>query len=860
MSHTRTLGPAKTHIAETASGATPAATNTAGIGVGKSKTQRMLSVAGTEAHGQGVGLSSAAAASASILKGSSTSTDTTGTAVIPAMASPGPGLVAQTAAVTPLAAATPAAPPANPIVGMFGALLSAAGLNTPAPSNNPFEALVWRVFRDVETAAGLVPVAGSPRVGTLDSATGAVHGTLGFVQPVGLPLTYVVSASQPIGTVTVDSAGNFTWTTTPIERAAAGAQYTFTVTASDQLAATSVVVAVSLSGGTSGAPPVTPGPPASATPTYKDTFTRSPGALGADWTSVSNAAISNGQFATTTAWLMASAKWAHPMPSPDQAVSVTLSGAATGLQFTLRDNGQGTSVLLRFSGDGLNGPAQWQLTTTVGWQSTTQFVSSGTWPSAIGTTGDTFTFAAVGNTYTLAKNGAQVLSWTDTLNAFPAIGQYVSIGVSTGGATNYGLASFTATDLGKASLPSTVPISTQIGTYSWGEIQHLHSQVKTVGFPIIRIGNAGGMDDATFAATLAAGTQVLLTVYPSGSGDPTSAAVNSLIGQQLSRYGPGGTYWKDNPAAPYIPVTSIEILNEPNWYLSGSLAQKAATYAPILVNAYAYTKANFPTVTVVGGAVSDASAGASTWIPLLFAANPAVAKSFDVFSIHPYTGSDAPMTYYAPDQTISASWGSWQVWTQLDSLRTQLTGYGVAATIPIWVTEVGYPIAGPDQNGIGTFDTAGSASVTPAQEAAYNIRYDIFAMRQGIERVYHMYIDDGDGFNGGYFVYSTGDARPVAIATQQEIALTKGATAMAVVAENYGTGNPFIYSFNTPGYTEVQVAWAQTSQTAKIAIPAGTTVVTDQLGNVISTFTTTATTYYSALLTENPIWLSTKAI
>ena len=84
-----------------------------------------------------------------------------------------------------------------------------------------------------------------------------------------------------------------------------------------------------------------------------------------------------------------------------------------------------------------------------------------------------------------------------------------------------------------------------------------------------------------------------------------------------------------------VPVTAIEILNEPNWYLNGTIAQKAATYAPILIGAYSYTKTNFPTVTVVGGSVSDPSAAATAFLTALYAVNPAVFTSFDVFSSHP---------------------------------------------------------------------------------------------------------------------------------------------------------------------------------------------------------------------------------
>jgi hypothetical protein len=400
----------------------------------------------------------------------------------------------------------------------------------------------------------------------------------------------------------------------------------------------------------------------------------------------------------------------------------------------------------------------------------------------------------------------------------------------------------------------------QVGLYSWGEIQNqtLQTLAKTMDAPVWRIGINGGMDDPTFAAALNLGVQVMEIIYPTtdldSNGDPTVAGVEALIDAQLTRYGAGGTYWHDNPDAPNIPLEAIEILNEPNWYLYGSEQQKAETYASILVPVYAYVKAKWPTVTVVGGSVSDASDGASVFLPLLYAANPQVFTSFDVFSYHPYTGGDVPLAYYPPDQTILESWGSWQVWTQLASMRSTLTGYGTASDMPIWITEVGYPIPGPDQGGTGTFNTSDSATVTVTEQAAYNIRFDIFCARQGIAQIHHMYVDDEDGFNGGYFDWDATEnayvARPVATATQHEVALLAGATSLTVVAENYGGGNPFIYSFAAPGGT-VQVAWAQTPQTTSIAVP-GPTTVTDMLGNTLATSVTGS---YAAALSENPIWL-----
>ena len=98
------------------------------------------------------------------------------------------------------------------------------------------------VFRSVETSAGLTPVAGTPTVNALNPPSGVVTGTLGFTEPAGLPLTYTVTTNPTQGSVTVDFAGTYTYT--PKAAAATQSVDTFTVTASDGLAATNETVTV----------------------------------------------------------------------------------------------------------------------------------------------------------------------------------------------------------------------------------------------------------------------------------------------------------------------------------------------------------------------------------------------------------------------------------------------------------------------------------------------------------------------------------------------------------------------------------------------------------------------------------------
>jgi hypothetical protein len=385
----------------------------------------------------------------------------------------------------------------------------------------------------------------------------------------------------------------------------------------------------------------------------------------------------------------------------------------------------------------------------------------------------------------------------------------------------------------KSPPPAPEPPLFEVGLYSWSEIQTLKTQTQRMGTAILRL--AGPLTDDQWKACLDIGVKVMYTV---GFDDDTStealiASVLANCDTALRRYGPGGSYWADNPTAPNNPIEAVEIINEPN-VIIGMDAQKAAVYAAVLIAAFNHVKSAFPTVKVVGFSASDASAAAATWVPLVFAADTRVAISFDVFSIHFYTGNTPP------DQTIVESWGSWRVDGQIDAIRKTLSNYGVADK-PWWITETGYRISHAD----GGYFRDSEPTVTLAQQAAYNIRMDLLAARYGIPRVYHMFIVDADSFNGGYFVNSTEAARPVAIATTHLISLLKDAQSLEVISEN-----PFVYRFHTPSGT-ITAAWSQTPQTVSIPVT-GTTTVTDQLGNVLAT--TTKKTY-SAALSETPIFL-----
>ena len=105
---------------------------------------------------------------------------------------------------------------------------------------------VAEVTTILDPTATDVPVAGTPTVGAPDSNTGTVTGTLNFIDPAGLALTYTVINDPDSPILTVTSGGGFSYTPTAAMRgtAATGGATTgtFTVVASNPTGASAQVV------------------------------------------------------------------------------------------------------------------------------------------------------------------------------------------------------------------------------------------------------------------------------------------------------------------------------------------------------------------------------------------------------------------------------------------------------------------------------------------------------------------------------------------------------------------------------------------------------------------------------------------
>ena len=111
---------------------------------------------------------------------------------------------------------------------------------------------------------------------------------------------------------------------------------------------------------------------------------------------------------------------------------------------------------------------------------------------------------------------------------------------------------------------------------------------------------------------------------------PYAAFVKALV----LRYGSRGTFWRDNPQIPKVPVEMWQIWNEPNVFPFWPQGPKPyyVTYVPLLRAAHAAIKQADPRAKVVLAGLPNYS-----WIALKRIITHGGRNLFDIAAIHPYT-------------------------------------------------------------------------------------------------------------------------------------------------------------------------------------------------------------------------------
>jgi polysaccharide biosynthesis protein PslG len=141
------------------------------------------------------------------------------------------------------------------------------------------------------------------------------------------------------------------------------------------------------------------------------------------------------------------------------------------------------------------------------------------------------------------------------------------------------------------------------------------------------------------------------------------------------RYGPGGSFWRANPALPADPITAWQVWNEPSLPVYWPTGPSPRAYARLLAATAKAIRAVDPRATIVSAGLPQTRIGVpfTRFAEGLYRAG--AQRSFDVLAIHPYARDAAGVL----DAVAQA--------------RALMDRHGDPS--PIWVTEVGWASAGP---------------------------------------------------------------------------------------------------------------------------------------------------------------------
>jgi hypothetical protein len=161
-----------------------------------------------------------------------------------------------------------------------------------------------------------------------------------------------------------------------------------------------------------------------------------------------------------------------------------------------------------------------------------------------------------------------------------------------------------------------------------------------------------------------------------GTYPPRRAADMGEFGAVLARrYGPRGSFWREHPRLPRLPVRSWQVWNEPNLPVYWPSGPDAAEYVALLRAAGRGIRQVDPGAEIVTAGLPDSRLGVPLrdYVAAMYAAGGA--GSFDALAVNPY-GFDAPGV--------------------LDTVRTVRRVAGESGDNPaVWVTELGWATGGP---------------------------------------------------------------------------------------------------------------------------------------------------------------------
>ena len=181
------------------------------------------------------------------------------------------------------------------------------------------------------------------------------------------------------------------------------------------------------------------------------------------------------------------------------------------------------------------------------------------------------------------------------------------------------------------------------------------------------------------------GIRILATVHgsatwaePSTEYPPLGSALpgfTSFVRAAVARYGSGGTFWKEHPELPVMPITEWQLWNEPNSMYFWKPAPDPKSYLTVLRAFHDAVKRADPKGNVMLGGLFPTPKGIAMPAYLSDLYRLGAAKLFDEAAVHPYAAD--------PERALAAT----------EQLRGLLDRAGDGSK-PIWITEVGWASGG----------------------------------------------------------------------------------------------------------------------------------------------------------------------
>ncbi len=165
------------------------------------------------------------------------------------------------------------------------------------------------------------------------------------------------------------------------------------------------------------------------------------------------------------------------------------------------------------------------------------------------------------------------------------------------------------------------------------------------------------------------------------SGDRADLAGYEAFARSVAaRFGPGGSFWAENPSVPALPIRAWEVWNEPNLpeFWDGAHPAPPAAYRALLAAARRGLRTADPQARVIFAGLSPANAATRPRVFLRGVAADGGACLFDAVAIHPYAGTAEG----AVDEVRA-------IHEELDALGLRRD---VATDPQVWVTEWGWAV------------------------------------------------------------------------------------------------------------------------------------------------------------------------